>query len=93
MDELSDGQLETQVAVGEQIKNLVHHKGHQMLMEILKADADRALEELKIEKDIDKIKELQNIIWRHDELASKMYTLIAMGQEAKEELINGGDYE
>lgn len=92
MDELVDKQLHNQVNTGNDVKDLADHPGFTLVMDSLKRDADEALEKLKVTRfsDIETIRDLQNIIWRHDEFASRMYTLISMGQEALQELIDGG---
>ena len=90
MDQLDDEQLKKQISISENVKDLANNPGHLFIMGLLKRDADEALEKLKVEENIKEVHKLQNIIWRHDELASKMYTLISMGMEAMEELQLGG---
>ena len=90
MDQLDDEQLRKQIAISENVKDLANNPGFEFIMGLLKRDADEALEKLKVEKKIEKIVELQNIIWRYEELASKIYTLISMGMEAMQELQLGG---
>jgi len=86
VEKVTDEQLHKQIARGNNVRDLAQHPGFTLIMDILKRQADEALDKLKIERDMEKIKELQNIIWRHDEFAIQMYAYIEMGMDALREL-------
>ena len=97
MDNLDDQQLHDQINLGVNIKDLAQHKGFDELMSRLKIRRDQAvlkyIELDPIEENLPEMKKLHLAIWKHDELASEMYTLISMGMDAMTELRQGGTIE
>ena len=93
MENINDDQLYNQIRRGNEVKDLAQDPGFILIMESLKTDAEEATMKLKEvdPEDSKKIRELQNIIWRYDEIAARMYTLISMGMEAAEELQDKGE--
>jgi len=86
MDKISNDQLHDLISKGNHVRDLAEHPGFMLIMDVLKRNYDEAVEKLKVEKDIETIKELQNTIWKHDELAAQIYTYIEMGMDALKEL-------
>ena len=95
MENINDDQLHEQINRANKIKDLAEHPGFILIMESLKRDADEALETLKITpalpENLGKMQELQNTIWRHDEFAARMYTILEIGLEAQRELAEKGE--
>lgn len=78
-----------QIKFGRAIKGLVQNPDFVKLMDRLKARRDESAEKLltvdPTSANLDKIKKLQNDVWRHDELAAEIYSIIEAGMLAEEE--------
>ena len=85
--------LNQAVVRGEQAKGLVQHEGFQLLMSTLAGDKSQAAYELTVvdAEDAKAIRNLQNIIFRHDELVARLSVLIEDGDIAQHE-ISGDNY-
>lgn len=85
----SEKALLEQIKLGRDVKNLVQNKTFMAVMDRLKQRRDAAankLLEVDLLTNLEDARKLQNAVWRHDELAAELYSIIEAGMLAEEEL-------
>jgi DNA-directed RNA polymerase subunit F len=76
------------IATGHAVRELLENKAFLLVMESLESDKKDALKYLAVTnpENPEKIRELQNIIFRHDEMTARLSTLLQDGDIAQQEL-------